>query len=631
MKKAIVALLFLAALGAVAAAILPRVFSSETVKTALMERAREITGREMDFSGTPRFVFSPFIGIEIRDVTFRGFHQDAGSQPILSMPLLQARIGLAAALSGKVSIEEFRFVRPLFNLRILASGQTNWSFPTGKVWRVLEQARELREKTETGSSPDIGQIDRIVLGSFTIADGVINYMNETSGRTETVTNFNGSLNWPNSRAAWTFTGGGIWRGDAFRLTTAAEQPIMLLSGGASKMIMSLDSQPLTISFNGEANRFSDLFMSGRVSASSPSLRRLAGLFGTTMKPGSTLSEFSAEGTITGTFSQVQLNEAVVQLDGNRGTGSLFIAQAPGAPIRISGTLAYQSLDATAYREAFRAGPPPAGEAAADNLGEAFRNASVDLRLSAGEVRLGSLTMRDFAGSVTGKNAGLIVDIGNLHFNDGLVVGAIESSADNGRTVLACNMQMSGIDLSALASILGNAAILPAGAASIGMKLRSTSGPGDSLASNLNGEITFAMKDGALKGVVLRKANGAAEGSGSAAQVSLGGQTPVRNVSLKAIVNDGVAWITEGGFDVNRDHARLTGKLDIGPGSLALWGVMTDKVQDGDGEFDWSKASQFFIGGTLAQPLFVPETLTGFPVERVPVNPLAPSGTLGTTN
>ena len=86
MKRIVLTGLIVMFVAIAAAVALPFIISSETVRSALLERAREITGREMRFSGDPSVLLNPFLGIEIRDVTFHDSYSDADAKPILSMP-----------------------------------------------------------------------------------------------------------------------------------------------------------------------------------------------------------------------------------------------------------------------------------------------------------------------------------------------------------------------------------------------------------------------------------------------------------------------------------------------------------------------------------------------------------------
>ena len=260
-KRMLIAAFGILALLAIITVALPFAISSDSVRTHLLQRAKEVTGREMAFSGNPRVSLRPFLGIEINDVVFRDQFGADSSTPILSMPKLKGRLSLAAALSGEVKLTEFQFVRPKFNLKIYSTGQSSWQFPEGKVWATLDDARRIRSETPTNETPDMSKLTAISLGKFTILDGIIEYENEITGNSETITNFNGILQWTDTRSPWSFDGNGIWRGDVMRMKSSAQSPLMLMAGGSSAITAQIESEPLKLDFVGEANRLADLFAS----------------------------------------------------------------------------------------------------------------------------------------------------------------------------------------------------------------------------------------------------------------------------------------------------------------------------------------------------------------------------------
>ena len=126
MKK--IAAIIIVAIGLVALGFvaLPLLVSSEAVRETMIERARQITGREMQFTGTPEITFYPFLGIELNNVTFRDAYGPKDAPPLLQMPVLNGKLSVTAALSGSIEVTEFHFVRPVFNLSVYETGRTNW-------------------------------------------------------------------------------------------------------------------------------------------------------------------------------------------------------------------------------------------------------------------------------------------------------------------------------------------------------------------------------------------------------------------------------------------------------------------------------------------------------------------------
>lgn len=617
MKRILAALVILAAGIMAGLFALPRLYSGEALRAGLESRVYEITGRTIEFAGDPAIVFDPFLAVEIHDVVFRSPSQGPEASPLVSMPRLRARMSLAAILTGRVNFNEFQFVRPSFHLRVLEDGRTNWAFPEGNVWRILDEARRLKEETPTGQQVQLSALSSVDLGSLEVIDGVVNYENAISGRSEKITGFSGSLSWPNTRSAWRFEGRGIWRGDALQLNTTASQPVMLLAGAASGLTASIRSDPLNLTFNGEANRFSDLFFQGSIAVNSPSLRRVLNLFGGELAPGSSLAAFSGEAMLSGTFRQFKLDNATISLDGNSGTGAITYGQEAEGRHRLSGTMAYTRFDTRPYLISIEANNSRDAEGL--TLLDLFGFVSADLRVSAGTVDLGAISVTDFAGSLLTKDGGMLLDIGNAGFQNGNAVGTLHARRRDGKMELNANLTVGPVSPAAISALDGISAIRPSGNGQVKMKLSATGNSKAELGASLGGEFRFSMAEGRLQGLNFQAiASSLATASQtpdvSQTDIPIGNEsvsTEVRDLILQANINRGVGWIRDSSFVYGSLVAELNGKVDLRLGSLALWGSLGNRP-NGEGQTVTIPQRRFFIGGTLGQPLFVPEAYSSFP-------------------
>ena len=598
MKKLLITGGILLATLAIGAITLPFLISSEAVRSNLLERAREITGREMQFTGDPRVSFSPFLGIEIQDVVFGKSGATPGSEPILTMPYLRAKLSFASALRGQIVIDEFQFFQPNFNLKLYASGNTSWAFSNGEVWRTLQEAKDVRANTPTGSQPDLEKLSDVRLGKFTVISGTVEYQNERYGRTETITNFNGTLVWPNIRSGWMFKGDGIWRGDGVTIATTAETPIMLLAGGSSKATAEIRSETANFSFNGEANRFSDLFISGKLETSASSLRKMIGIFGGNVGVGSNFSNFKASGNISGTFNDLQLESAVVELDGNKFTGGLRLSILQNKTNQLNGTLASPLVDLAPYFTGLEAG---------EGIGSAFdilHQTGIDLRMSAAKMKLAGVEISDFAGGLIVKDGVVKIDVGNSSIGEGIVVGSVETSKTDNTLSVAISADGGAINLASLNILNSESSIRPVGRSDVKLRLDMKGSNIDEMIDNLNGEFSLSMNQGQLIGLDFRGIRSSlAEDEKKQENIQIGNsalQTQVSEFELKAIINRGVGWVQGSRFKIEEYNAAMSGKADLRSGNLALWGMLSE-----ENATNAPKNTQFFLGGTIGEPLFVP--------------------------
>ena len=585
---------------------LPMLISSDAVRNSLIDRAREITGREMKFSGDPTVSFYPFLGIEIQNVTFGSENASPDGQPILSMPKLKGKLSITSALRGRIEVDEFQFVRPKFSLTLYPSGSTNWAFPDGKIWQTLKDATQLRLDSPTNAAPDISKLGNAPLGRFKVEDGIIEYRNEVTKTEESITNFNGTLVWPNVRSGWEFNGRGNWRGDTVAIVHSAKTPIFLLAGGTSSITGDIRSQTLNLSFVGEANRLSDFFLKGKVQANSPSLRNLIGFFGGSTGVGASFSNFNASGDFAGTIEAMQLENAKLELDGNALNGSLRLAIGAEVPNRISGTLAANSIDLSSYF------PSGARRENATSIFEILRQADLDLRISASKFKIDTLELSDFAGGLIAKDSNLKIDIGNAGFNNAIIVGSLDVAKNDEKLSVTTNLNASGINPAKIKFLENVSGVKPQGLSNIKISLKSESGETGDFFNDTNGTFSLTMKKGQLDGLDFSDIRPVPGKEGEPKEnIQIGNslaKSEVTNFNLNVAIISGVGWVENSGFDIEEFSTGLSGKADLRSGNLAVWGELKKK------DDNTAAGTQFFLGGTLSLPLYVPDIRSRLPSE-----------------
>ena len=600
MKK--IAAIIIVAIGLVALGFvaLPLLVSSEAVRETMIERARQITGREMQFTGTPEITFYPFLGIELNNVTFRDAYGPKDAPPLLQMPVLNGKLSVTAALSGSIEVTEFHFVRPVFNLSVYETGRTNWAFPAGKMWRVLSAAKELRAQQAGNETLNVAQLDDIRLGTFTISDGIINYSNALTGAKETVSSLNGTLNWPNIRSSWRFDGNGIWRGDAITGRMNADLPIMLLAGGISKISASLKSEPINLEFTGEANRLSDLFVSGNLNLSSPSLRRMVTFLGGEVEPGAGFESFSASGSVSGTMLDIQLADSTIQLDGNAYMGNLRFTISEAGKNKLNGTLAADRLDLQPYALLLLDGTNR------KTLFTVINQSDADIRVSANTLSFPGLELKEFAGSLIARENEIKLDVGNAAFGNGILAGAISATGDSEHALLSFSLDGSGLNPVSLPFLKNYSRLLPDGPSNVRARLTSELSEQGALLETMNGNFTIAMPSGSIAGLdfseVLKTLDPKSNDGENVMIAKPLAATPVTKFEINATISDGTAWVQNSQFEVRGYRARLSGKTELSGGSLAMWGGL----EPPENQAGSTEGGQFFLGGTLRQPLLVPQ-------------------------
>ncbi|MCB1462418.1 MAG: AsmA family protein [Nitratireductor sp.] len=597
MKRLIALGLVLAAVLGGAVAALPFLVSSESVRVRIIEQAQTLTGRRMSFRAAPKVFFNPYLGIAIDSVIFEGPNRRPEDPPLVEMEELRGRVAILPALIGRVEVTQYQFVRPRFNLKVFADGHVSWQFPNGKVWQLLEQAREKRQATEPNAKVDLSGITRLNIGQFEIIDGTIGYENEQTGTKELITNVNAKLNWPDSASAATMSGSTIWRDEALEFSVRTNQPLLLMAGGTSGSTAAIKSGAFQFQFGGGANLLANLHLSGEASLSAPSIPRLVNLFGGDMQTASTPGQFSASGNINGTPKLLQLTEAEMSIDGNKGRGVIQLARTGSGRPQLNATLAFKTFDfspylATLRQEAEINRPELAGLDLIDRFDS-------DIRLSAGEAKLGALSVGAFAGAVTLRNGELAFDLGNGNLFGGAAMGSLSIKKSENGLDFAGQANLSAIKLISMFDTLRPSARVRVNATSdVKLSARSSGKSAREVIDGLRGWVSLKAGEGTLSGVDAAQLLAAGNQEDETGVLELSGTTPFKSLNGDFIFNQGAVWVR--GFDLvsAKLQAKLFGRADLSSGGLALR-VRIAKANAGE---IGAPEAFLFVGGVASSPL-----------------------------
>jgi len=243
---------------------------------------------------------------------------------------------------------------------------------------------------------------------------------------------------------------------------------------------------------------------------------------------------------------------------------------------------------------------------------------IDIRLSAKRMLLGDTELTDFAGGFMAKDGALVIDIGNAFLANGLLVGKVGAERENGQLNLNANLNLGQVNPSNL-NILGSlSAIKPNGNSNISIKLTTFGKDIEGLSQHLDGTLSLKMERGLLAGLNFSNIKTSIEESaGESENVTIASaiaQTAVTDFIFDAKVNNGVAWVSDSGFKVQDYTARFSGKADLRFSNLAIWGSLEKEATDTNP----AAPHKFFLGGTLARPLFVPDILSELPTTPTPL-------------
>ena len=341
MKRVLIAMAVLVLLASGVISAIPFFVSSDTVRSKILHRIQELTGRAVAFRGNPSVSLSPFLGIEITDLIIADPHAGLDEAPLLKVELVRAKLNLLPALSGNAEITKYELIRPRLNLRTYSDGKTNWRFEKGDLYEALQQGVE----TIPEGDP---QHNGIRLGEFKILDGQILYQNKLADHTETISNINGEFLWDNTSEASRIAGHGVWQGEAIESDIQVENLITLLAGGKSELAIVFKSTPLEFNFSGSASMHPDFYMTGELKSASPSLPRVFELLNLKTGYFGSLDNVTAHGILSATAGDMTLSEAQISIGESDATGVVRLSRNEDDFIKFDGTLAFDDIDANGF-------------------------------------------------------------------------------------------------------------------------------------------------------------------------------------------------------------------------------------------------------------------------------------------
>ena len=579
----------------------PWLLSSDIVKERIAGRIEELTGLKTTLRGTPKLSVIPFLGIKLKDVviaTPSGLESEFGDDPLVSMESLKGSLKLLPAIVGEPELANFQLVRPRFNLKVSRTGKVNWYSSKGALAKLLAEAinNKSSNKLQTGS---------IKLGSFEIINGTINYQNDRLGQTTELTSVNIEMSWPGTARRASISGSMVWEGEIVKITASADKPINLLAGGASEILIDVQSNPLNARIEGLADTNLRSQFSGSTEISSPSVRQFLAWAGYDLAPGSTPGELELSSKLIANPNNLKFQDATISMDGNTGTGFMELTLSETKRIGLAGTLAFESLNFDPYFQALIKDNSDTGatEIAKIGLTDEF---DLDLRFSANTATLGTLNLTSMAATAQIRDGGLILDVGEATLFGGMVQAQVQAAKEDGVPAGDLKLNLIDIELEQLSKFVSpeNITIIGKGTASLSLKSRGNNT--SELIQHLNGKATISASSGRIDG--LNIAEIAIDGKNEIILDTtkvLAKTTEFSKMKIALHIANGIALLEDSQLEGKNLLAKIGGKVDLWRGSLAMKGRVllsksgTPLSQDAS---DISHNIPFFVGGTFTAPL-----------------------------
>lgn len=592
LRRSLSAALALAVItGAVLVAV-PYLASTRLVRDRIAVEMSSWSGFRVEIGAPPEIELWPRLRAVLTDVTLSAW--DAPStRPVARAQRVELSLSAFAAMRGDAVFTGATLVNPDIIVEPRPGGYYLPALsPVGRISSAIDAARDaLRQQPD---APDLSRLPSEPIGVIRIVGGRI--LPAGSDR-PLITGMSGAVDWEQLDRPGRVTGQALLKGQTVSFDLQSSNPVLLFAGGATDLSASLASGPATASFQGRAKFGDQPFVDGSLALNTPSVADLAQWTGTAIPREVGTGAAALSGQVTGDARRLKVNAAQVEIHGNRGTGAVELAL--DQPVRgVSGSLDFASLSAAALIETFT----PLATGATSPAPPV----TVDLRLSAAQASVGSITLEDVAVTVQVRDGLAVFDISDgSAFGGAIQAGLRFDGGADGRTV-ELRLLASDIDGGALGSAAGMSRMLPVGRGTVSIILK---GPGQTLPDMLtraNGSVSASFGPGAITGLDLqeflrRSRNGGFFPLSDMAAKNL----PIDGLDLEAAVSNGVATINRGVARIGDRLLRISGIVPYVGRGLALTGTL--------GPAEGPDDASFFVGGSWDAP-FVSPTLTNPPLE-----------------
>jgi AsmA protein len=480
LKRLAIAAISLGALGAGALIAVSRLIPAESVRGAVMQEIRGMTGLEPVIRGETSVSLFPSGTVKFTDVALG----DANA-PALTSEQLTAHLRLLPLLLGRIETADVSLSHPAISFAVEPDGSSNWSGLFEPLARMLD--------------PNASRTERMTsFSEIRISAGTINLRNDARGINETISDADLSLAWPSISRSFAATGHFTWRGEQVDATVSLTDLFRALVGERSGVKLRASANPFKLAFDGHMSYRPTLKVEGVLSADSSSPREVFELFGHAAPPGNGFERFSLKARTNIVGGTIALSSVNLELDHNAAEGVLAIGL--DERTTLQGTLAADTIDLSPYLSAARMLRASEHEwSRAPFLLDGMVGLDIDLRLSAAQVKLANATLSRTAIATNLRNNRMTITIGESQAFGGVLKGSVAINKKDAGAEIRSLLQFNDVDLeSCLGELFGVRRLEGKGNMSVNVEA-----VGESvfaLTQSMNGSISLTAKSGALAGI-----------------------------------------------------------------------------------------------------------------------------------
>jgi len=412
--------------------LVPQFVDVQKYKPKIEELVTQQTGRSFSMGDDIQLSVFPWVGVSLTDLNL-GSPKGFEAREMIAVKRFEVRLKVMPLLSRRIEVATFVVDTPRFFLERTREGKANWENigPDKKP----ETKADLK-KQDKSASPSDGKlpIESLVVGNFSILNGLVSYVDNVTGLKKQVTDFN-----------LTLKDISLDKPIGVKLSATIDGKPLTLDGQAGPVGKEPGKEDIALDFTLKALEILNIQLKGKVlqpmaagkiamdlDVAPFSPRKLFSLLGqdfpvSTQDP-KVLDNLALKAKVTGSAQAVSISEGLLVLDDSKLT---FLAEAKAFDKPdIKFDLALDSIDLDRYL------PPSEATGESEQTGKdkksdkteidykPLRKMILDGKIKVGTMKASNISIQDFVAHVIGKNG--VFDLDPLALN--LYQGSVASKA-----------------------------------------------------------------------------------------------------------------------------------------------------------------------------------------------------------
>ena len=472
----------------------PQLVPTASYKGLIEDAATNALGRKVTLGDDISFKIIPTTAFRVTNLTIAnedGFEGDA----LAKVSEADVGVKLIPMLSRSVEINNFVLIDPEINLQRRADGAINWN-----LGAPIDGAATEEPSSSDGSSQELRDVK---LGDVRIVNGRTTFNDAAAGQNYIAEDINLSVRLASFKEPLEADGSMTFQGAPASIRLVMTTIDNFLNEKPANVILDTTLGDATIGADLNVVNGETLNYDGPLSIDAPDLDALAALFGVELADAPGFDNLKIVGEADGDANEVRLRNSEIAFDAIDASGDMALNWA-GAKPKATGSLQVGTMDLRPYMpppNASAGGFPQWSDAPLDFT--SLRNIDAEFDLSAKEVFLNDIKTGEARMALVVQNGRLSADIPQMQLYEGGGSGRLVVDASRRTPTLAGYFDFRSVQAQPMsADVLKHDNIL-----GLGQVRLEFSGAGASQAaimSSLDGEGSFDLSDGAIKGVNLVK-------------------------------------------------------------------------------------------------------------------------------